>query len=73
MKIQMEGLQFLVVVSCEEAPGLPCRGEHRQTRPVSPGGHLPRAEQCRGAVWAALAQRGGQRTPRGGDGSEGVL
>lgn len=73
MKIQMEGLQVLVVVSREEAPGLPCRGEDSQTRPISPGGHLPRTEHCRGAVWAALAQTGGQRTPRGGDGSEGVL
>lgn len=72
----MEGLQVVVVVvSHEEAPGLPCRGgrEDRQTRPVSPGGHLPRAEHCCGAVGAALAQGGGQRTHRGGDGSEGVL
>lgn len=73
MEMKMEGLQVVVVVSHEEAADLPCRGEDRQTRPVSPGGHLPRAEHCCRAVWAALAQRGGQRTPWGGDGSEGVL
>lgn len=73
MEVKPEGWRSVVAVSPEEAPDLPCRGEDRQTRPVSPGGHLPRAENCRGAVWAALAQRGGQRTPRGGDGGEGVL
>lgn len=40
---------------------------------VSPGGHLPRAEHYRRAVWAALTQGGGQRTPGRRDGSEGVL
>lgn len=40
---------------------------------ISPGGHLPRAEHHRRATWAALTQGGGQRTPWGGDGGEGVL
>ncbi len=62
------------VVSHEEAaPVLPCRGKIVRPGLVSPGGHLPRAEHYRRAVWAALAQGGGQRTPWGRDGSEGVL
>ena len=62
------------VVSHEEAtPVLPCRGRIVRSGLVSPGGHLPWAEHYRRAVWAALAQGGGQRTPWGGDGSEGVL
>lgn len=61
------------VVSHEAAPALPCRGRIVRPGLVSPGGHLPRAEHYRRAVWAALAQRGGQRTPWGGDGSERVL
>ena len=63
-----------VVVSREEAaPVLPCRGRIVRSGLVSPGGHLPRAEHHRRAVWAALTQGGGQRPPWGGDGGEGVL
>lgn len=63
------------VVPHEEAARSPHAGGGRIVRLglVSPGGHLPGTEPYRRAVWAALAQGGGLRTPRGGDGSEGVL
>lgn len=63
----------VAIVSHEEAPVLPCRGRSVRSGLVSPGGYLPWAEHHRRAVWAALTQGGGQRTPWGGDGGEGVL
>ena len=40
---------------------------------VSPAGHMTWAEKPREAVWAALTQGGGHGTPRGREGSGGVL
>lgn len=66
-------LETAIVSHEEAAPVLPCRGRIVRPGLVSPGGHLPRAEHYRLAVWAALAQGGRDRTPWGGDGSEGIL
>lgn len=57
----------------EAAPVLPSRERIGRSGLVSPGGHLARTEHYRRTTWAALTQGRGHRSPRGGDGSEGVL